>query len=1313
MPKNRIDRMRDFLDESQSVSEKLEKIGMVCVDDNYIFDDEKDLISKTLQDIFIPTKEVNGEQVFDKEKSLKNLDELHRLQTELVARRGRERVMWLSYFDKKDGVNISVNGRNENINRAIEMSNQSGNFLLLNALSTAMIGLFNGNMPPMDGDSTNTEEFLRNEVFRQTMPKDFVNEEQQAFFNIGSMDPKKLTEVTPEQKKSDEKLLSEYNNYVKSFFSNGNNVPWYNDDEVKQLVEKQSVKSITYDENYITPLMSEISLYKDPENIIDVYNNNLSTFMEPSKYDLFRRIAVFKQLSEGKKINEITVKAEDLKNAEIICNNCRDGEPSEEFSDILSASIKSLKASLLDVSRETDKDKINEFLKVEKDLSELHKSFNMSAKDWGRIRSYIVVDENELKLNAVVTNYTVDKMVQNEYGLPSAEAKMTQDDMDILLHGGFRDTIFKRPTSVGYTAYAYKLLNTPTEKRPNGYEPELGKGCGREYLDFMAKYPVFEEIGKPIEDKEKLKENVKKHAEFYKQWGEMLAKEPLEDFTNPDKLRDPKVIERALYLNQMAIEFSQNSENLRTNAETKAMFMEAFGGAEYYERLTGVVGLHQTIGLSVMTYVNPAKDISARAGALSFLDMCGKKGGSIEGKTVLDIDPEIYSFNNCLMYTSMAMAPFIDINSTEVTGYLNSGVMPDEAKKDIEGLFNSMADENVPKLKKEQMKLKKDLEGKKWTLLDEMLSKPSEKIAPNEKRNLFEKIDINTKFSTELKEKLAELKNERDAISAVTDNFFKTHPNAKITGFLDGIEIAEDTIVKGFDERNLSDFMLILFEPDWTLDQKKEFTNDFMERFYSSKEERYKLLGKVYDKMDDFSLAHYDLSCASGNGKDKGERGADGLTASERDLISYCKINRNEQAFRTTRYGFADFFQARYNTIRSEVEYRAKEQELKAPNDAMSLLLRGNGIEYSDFSKRAEIEFEPGDEMSYCGIGNMLGVSDMQNKLISGTIEPEDSNLVVNWNLEKPTGQLALNVIRRRINETLYDTSLGVDIGKTYAFTEWDNIYIDGIRADEFVEPFLEKGQKKENLLNSMITSGEHRIETVSFGINTEGNITPIISTINTYNNELYKEDPGRERRVERIRDDMNSRLGPNKKFYDVLDASNFSMNKEQFNEESKKYKNKALPPKAQTYEEKITTLKGELKAIDTWYHINSKEYKAMLEAMENPADSKKLIEAANAYINRYVKEDNTFQRRTDLGNARISKIMEIKCAVKDNEKEKETKVLEGIANRKAERQKFNKDAANIKDLQKESGIKERDIAKTKKLEKTLEKTLNETLNLN
>lgn len=574
------------------------------------------------------------------------------------------------------------------------------------------------------------------------------------------------------------------------------------------------------------------------------------------------------------------------------------------------------------------------------------------------------------------------------------------------------------------------------------------------------------------------------------------------------------------------------------------------------------------------------------------------------------------------------------------------------------------------------------------------------------KKNQFEQFDVNTKFSPQLKKKIEELREEKSALEDVCRRYFDSHPEAKIPDFQSGIDKGIGSIKKDFDERNFGDYVSVLVEPEWSLKEKEEYMEDFLEKFYSSKEERKKLLDKFYDKFDSFDTANYDLTCITGDGKDKGERGADGLTSSERDLLSYYRISKAEQAVRTTRYGFRDYFQERYNTVEKEIEFRTKEQELRSPSVSISTLFRGNGFEYTKLQPRDEVEFDEGEEYSGVGVGIMFDVCEKQKKLISGEIEPEACDGIFNLHASEPEYISQLNTLSTNMVNTSENTSLGENIAQVYNFKDIDHIYIDGIRASEFVEPFMEGEKNKTSVVDRFITSGEHRVETISFGISKEGNITPIVNTINPYDNEFYKADPGREARIERIRDDMNTRLGPNKKFYDVLDASCFSMNNDLFDEETKKFRNKEVPPQALSYDEKIKKLKNELEAIDTWYHRNSPEFKDMLSALEDPSNSDKLLKAADAYINKYVKEDKTFKRQTDLGNARMSKIMEIKCAVKDNEKEKKEKSLEEISKRKEKRQEMNKDHTNIKVMIRESDKKEKDWGKTRMIERTLEKSV-------
>lgn len=1298
MPKTRIERMQDYLNESKSLSEKLEKLGTICADDEVLTQDEKNLVTKTIQDIFIPTKEVNGERVFDKEKALENIKEMHRFKADYVAKRGQERVMWLSYFDKKDGPNISENGRNENINRAIEMSNMSGNFLIFNAMTGALPGLFNSTLPPMDGSPENTEEFLKSEVFRDVGSVDFTNEEQEIYYSIGAMEPKKLKKLSPEQKEADTKLFNEYNNYAQTFFANGNNAPWLNEEEIKQFTETKSGKKVTYDKNVIDPIMYEVSTYRE-ENIKADYEKNLSTFMDPDRYNTSRRIAIFKQLSEGKKISEIKVSADDIKAAGVLYDQCQDGQISEEINDFMADAIKYLKVSRVETIEAGDKEKTAEFIKVCEDLSHFHEGFDVDAKDWGRIRSYLVTNEAEFVGISFLPETT--NMVKNEYGLSKDEVSLSPADQKTLKQGGFLSNAVDRKSSLAFNAYAYKLLSMPEDQRPRGYDPKLAEGCGKEYKDFMSSYPVFGAGGKPLADKDKLRENVKKQAEFYRQWGEMLAKEPLEDFTNPEKLKDPKVIERALYLNQMAIEFSQNSEDIRQKEETAKLFYESFGGKEYYDRLTDVVSLHQSFGLAVSTYINPEKDISSRAAALSYLERAGEKGGSVEGKTVMDVDPELFSFTNCYDFIPMAMSEFVNLNSTEVTNYVEKGKVVKGVKKNVEEIYDSLKDEKASDLRKSQVKLKKEMSGEKWTLVDEALSTPDNNSLKYDE-DPFKKMDIEKyKFSENFVKAIDNLNEEVMMYGKTIDDLRANSPDIRYVGLKNGRFSEKKNVT--FDYRNLTDYCNLLVDPAWTMEQKKEFTEDFYRRFHTSKEERHKLLDKIYDKLDNFDIRNYDLSCI--NGTDKGERGADGLTPSERDMIALHKIVRAEQAFRTTRYGFEDYFENRYNTMEKELEVERRGQNLASVIQPMDSYFAKNNRVFFDLREQMYPDF-PHMRYTQSRVALMKNVTDMQSKLISGEIEPEACNSVMKLGYTLPTDKNekegAGMEISGQIQSMSKNTSLGDRLKEVYMFDNFGTFYIDGIRASEYLEPLREGYDTLDDTLNKVMQEGKHRFETVTFGISKEGNITPIIQTVEPFDNNFYKEDPGREGRVGKIREDMNRRLGPNKKYYDVLNHNDFGMNKETFEKEQNKFKSNSVPEPAPSFDEEVNRLKGELKAIDTWYHRNSKEFKNVLEALENPSDTKKLIEASEAYINRYVKEDNSFQRRTDLGNARISKIMEIKCLAKDKEFEDKNKVFENISKRKTERQKQGKESSNIDVIVKEDQKeKEKTGEKIKKIGKT------------
>lgn len=1026
------------------------------------------------------------------------------------------------------------------------------------------------------------------------------------------------------------------------------------------------------------------------------------------------RIAMIKKAASGMAPYDITVDDNDLEEAYELYSKCKDDNLSPEVNSLVMMAGSKLgdfyKADL----EKTDPEKRSKSFKVSDEMSRLYEDFNLSMNEWGVLKQKFVTNEVEYK--SYMANICYSRAVTKQYGLPEGTTSLSKEDQRSLLNGGFLATAVDRKPCLVYNSYAYKLMNTPKDKRPTRYDPEFAQTCGIEYLNFVKSNPMLapveveskgkiRRIDKPIANKGVMAESARKQGEFYRKWGEILAETKLEDLFDVSKYNDPKVMDNLLYISQSTIEFSQNSERIRGESELKPFFMQGFGGEEYYENLTGLVGRLQGIGYAATTYTNPESFPFQRAIALAYLNKCKEMCGPISGKNALEIAPDYASVERYNSFLSENLSFFMTLPAKEVEDFLREGKMTEDMKKQIDKGFEVSKADLDPKRETYHKAVKEQLaSGKEPSLVDFKLTQPPTTLESKGKRNPFEGIDINTKFSPELKAKLLELKKEKQALEEVTENFLKSHPDAKINDFQDGIDKGAGSVKKDFDERNFAEYASVLFEPGWTLDEKKAFTNEFMERFYSSKEERYKLLGKVYDKFDSFSSENYDLTCISGNGKDKGERGADGLTPSERDLISYYRMNKAEQAFRTTKYGFNDFFQERYGTVQSQLEYEAKEQELRTPGNVMSFVFQGNGLGYSEFQERPEVEFEDGEELNGCAIGTMIGVCDMQKKLISGEIEPKDSNLVVNFGLEKPTERVKLNVLSAELQNTSSITSLGSAIEETYDFKTRDNVYIDGIRAEEYVQPFLKEGELPTNLLDTIITSGEHRIEVVSYGINKEGNITPIIATINPYNNEFYKKDPGREGRVEKIRNDVNNRLGPNKKFYDVLDNSHFSMNKDKFYEDAKNYKNKTVPPKEQTYEENIAKLKNELKAIDTWYHRNSKEYNNMLKSMDDPSNSKAMIEAAEAYINKYVKQDKTFQRQTDLGNARMSKIMEIKCAVKDHEREKDKKVLEGISQRKRERQNLEKDTTNIKVMIKESGVKERDWGKTKQVEKTLDK---------
>lgn len=1012
------------------------------------------------------------------------------------------------------------------------------------------------------------------------------------------------------------------------------------------------------------------------------------------KYDVYKRIAILKKLSEGKLLNEIEVSQADISEAAVIYEGCENRKPSPEMKAIITGSGKMLGQSKNNAFSANNPEEEKKYIENCKFLTQFKNDLDFTAGEWAEISIRIPENENEYFVGTY--ELYLGKLAHASYETKEENGLIDKETQKTLAAAGFLQTATTRQSSYGANAYAHKLINTPKENRPQGYDVEFAKGAGKDYLDFLKGKVIFDEQQKPIRDDENLKKNTIEQGAFYKKWAEMLAKESFEDFTDINKIRDQKVIERGLFLESMSIEFSQNSEDIRNSKPLKDYFMEGFGGVEYYDRLTDVLGPLQTIGMAVDCVNNSNMEPYKKAANLCFLMIAQEKGGSLKGKNVLTIDPEIWDFQRYSLFSNNLALEFKSMPMKELDELLKTGQMSKEMKEHMLENFESLSVLVNPNCVEEQKKLQEEL------LTEEEISEARKRV-PKYAENPFEKMDIEkVKFSEAFIKVEEQARDNFETIRKTLGEFKKNHPNMGVSGFKKGAKKDENYVGNSFDTRNLIDFVSLLSDPGWSEEQLKEFTNDFCTKFLSSKEERYKLLDKIYDKFDTSRLENYDLSCLSGN--DKGTKDSDGLTRSERDLIDFQQVCRAEQTFRTTRYGFIDYFANRYGSFEKANEYMITAQKLFVSTNVMSKIYQLNDIQLTTLESQMHMDLAVGDKYTKTSMKVINTLSDIQKKMLSGEIEPEDYNSVVKLgykmednpkDCEKQCSEIS-SCIQSATNSMVTLNA----VKTTLNLRDLDTLYIDGIRAYEYLDPLRRENPYTEShgqVLDRVMSEGKHRFENIGLGIDKEGNLTPIVQTVEPFDNDFYKEDPGREARVKQVREDINNRLGPNKRFYNYMTANSFDLDEEHFDDIIDKYrqmdKEKAaalkaegkLPEKTETvpkksFEEKLNTLKGELSSIDTWYHRNSTEFKNTLEALESQ-DKKKIVDACTAYINKYVKQDQSFRRRTDLGNARLAKIMEIKCAVKDQQKEEEEKNFEKIEKRAKETR------VSLKDRQLVSGV--------------------------
>lgn len=551
-----------------------------------------------------------------------------------------------------------------------------------------------------------------------------------------------------------------------------------------------------------------------------------------------------------------------------------------------------------------------------------------------------------------------------------------------------------------------------------------------------------------------------------------------------------------------------------------------------------------------------------------------------------------------------------------------------EGKEEREKTFN----ENVSSLQSNDSKERDDLLEELY--FNSVLAKEGKLLDNN---GTFSKINSFTEFSPALIDKLLEYDQEKQEIIHYSEKY---NDNKKFM----------------FDHRNITEMFFSLAPIEMEHSDRIEFAKTFIDDFYTNPEKREQYLKQCWNHLENFDENTYDFSCLTEEGN-RMERSENELTKSERDVYEcIVKYAHPQQVFENNVIKLPEIF-GTYSTEGNERMFLDRKAQVVS---TLCIVLQ-NACSYNEVPfVKAGVKGNVPDEPAYTQEIEMARRMEENEAKIMKGMDPKEVGGIIRFNnvpvaTEDKTAQE--DFIERIAPHELfpcYSQSISEKYRKANDLKDYELIYIDGVSLKDYLGKTgseINSMIEAEEKVGDLLYSGEHHIDVVSFHLDSHGEFKPVVNsfqhTDTKEKEKFFSNDVARDLRVDTIMKDIGSKTkGKNNNFLDVKMSEGF-LSSEGFEEKIKNNfepSQKKITQPQKSPADVAKDLSDRLSSIDSpWYHINSKEYNNIIDALKNsPEDKEKIVNCCNAYIEKYTNGTDGMNRVHDYGTKRMSLIYQI-----------------------------------------------------------------------
>lgn len=345
-------------------------------------------------------------------------------------------------------------------------------------------------------------------------------------------------------------------------------------------------------------------------------------------------------------------------------------------------------------------------------------------------------------------------------------------------------------------------------------------------------------------------------------------------------------------------------------------------------------------------------------------------------------------------------------------------------------------------------------------------------------------------FSPELKAAIMQYAEIKNQMGSYLIEAYKEYPDTRkcdIRDFAEMIEVA----------------------PDLTADEMKENCINFVRDYTGSDPDKRKnILDNFYNRFEDNGLHSLNLDCLKG--EDKGTRGSDRLTDSERDVMKLITKFRCTQSIGTKMEENPEYVKERFGDARTSERFNAQSDAIHVMTFYMTELLAKNHLD-------PQLSEVPYDNMGFAYQTTVMDIVAQRAEQVMAGIDGRETQPDIHFSLsQEKNGLYGLdqgllpNQTPAQMDAAVkdaYDSTFGavynghsaIQRMEELGVNQLDLIYIDGISAAErFGGRYQNLNLDQVQMANRVkldvmraVMEGSHHIDLVTLDMDQQGNIVP------------------------------------------------------------------------------------------------------------------------------------------------------------------------------------------------------------------------------